>query len=266
MIINKAYKFRLYPTDEQKEQLEQYFGCTRFVFNYFLRRRIDHYAETKKSISFSEMGRELTALKLHPDYLWLQNVNRNALTYALRQLDTAYTNFFRKQGRFPKFKKKQNAQSFSLQPRYFSANENDSIVRIGQIKDIPIIISRTIEGESVSATVSKTATGKYFISISCKVEIPEPEFTGDQIGIDFGVKDFAITSDGTKHSSPKFYQKDLARLKQKQRQLSRKKKAVPIELKQGWHFLDCMKELPTNAMTFCTNYPLSWYVRTKLLA
>lgn len=225
----KFYKFRLYPNSEQKTLLEKTFGCCRFVYNHYLAKSIEDYETTRKSNSCNQNCKDLTHLK--KDYKWLSEVSSTALQQSIRHLDAAYQNFFRrvKQGKtpgFPKFKRKSSNQSFTVPkdaPSTLAIKENK--IQIPKLKFVKFKQDREIQGRIVSATVSKTSSGKYYISLCC-VDVPVEEFekTGSVVGLDLGIKDFAITSDGGKIENPKFLRKSEKRIKQLQRQLSRKQK------------------------------------------
>lgn len=225
----KFYKFRLYPNSEQKTLLEKTFGCCRFVYNHYLAKSIEDYENTRKSNSCNQNCKDLTHLK--KDYKWLSEVSSTALQQSIRHLDAAYQNFFKrvKQGKtpgFPKFKRKSSNQSFTVPkdaPSTLAIKENK--IQIPKLKFVKFKQDREIQGRIVSATVSKTSSGKYYISLCC-VDVPVEEFekTGSVVGLDLGIKDFAITSDGGKIENPKFLRKSENRIKQLQRQLSRKQK------------------------------------------
>lgn len=225
----KSYKFRLYPNSEQKTLLEKTFGCCRFVYNHYLAKSIEDNENTRKSNSCNQNCKDLTHLK--KDYKWLSEVSSTALQQSIRHLDAAYQNFFRrvKQGKtpgFPKFKRKSSNQSFTVPkdaPSTLAIKENK--IQIPKLKFVKFKQDREIQGRIVSATVSKTSSGKYYISLCC-VDVPVEEFekTGSVVGLDLGIKDFAITSDGSKIENPKFLGKSEKRIKQLQRQLSRKQK------------------------------------------
>jgi putative transposase len=231
MKINKAFKFRIYSNSQQKQFLAQSFGCARFIYNRFLRQRIDYYAENSKGLTYHNNALALTQLKKLPEFEWLNNISAQSLQQALRNLDVAYNNFFNKQAKFPNFKKKSNKQAFNV-PQDFSIHDNK--LDIPKCKGIKIKLHRTIEGTIKSITISKTPSGKYFASVLCELEIPESIFPlppckgvgGGEIGIDYGVKAFITTSDGKSIESPKFLRKSEKRLNQLSRSFSRKQPSV----------------------------------------
>lgn len=230
-VANKAYKYRIYPNKEQDVLIQKTFGCVRFVYNHFLEDRITAYTDNKESRTFFQQNKMLTVLKAENE--WLKEPDKNALQYALRDLNTAYQNFFRrvKQGKgvgFPKFKSKKNDRK-----SYATAN-NGNIIRIENGKvHLPKLgyvkakISREIPKEQriISATVSQDASGKYYVSICCTdVEIEPMPSTGAAVGIDVGIKAFAVTSDGVSYPNHKYLAKSEKKLARLQRQLSRKSK------------------------------------------
>lgn len=224
-MIQKAYKYRIYPNKGQQELLEKHFGCVRWVFNWGLGEKIKAYQKDKKQVSFFDLTKELTKLKKEKEFQWLNEVNSQSLQAALKNLDVAFTSFFRKHNRFPRFKsKKQNRKSFQI-PQNLKLQDKLSIPKIPNIK---IKKSREIQGKMKTATLSKTATGKYFISILAErnVNFPKkPKITDKTtIGIDLGLKYFATISDKRKIENPKYLEKSKKKLAKQQKRLSRKKK------------------------------------------
>ncbi|MBD2307237.1 IS200/IS605 family element transposase accessory protein TnpB [Chroococcidiopsis sp. FACHB-1243] len=217
---NKAYKFRLYPNDEQTSFLARCFGCSRFVYNHFLRLTTDVYAEAKKSLRYKDWAGLLVELK--KQFEWLKEVNSQALQQTLKDLESAFVRFFKKQGGFPNFKKRSNCQSFRV-PQHFSIDEN-GFLKLPKMTPIKMVIHKKIQGTPKNVTISKTPSGKYYASIIAEQDIPHAPLNGDQIGLDLGVKEFAITSKSEKFENPRYFQKSLRRLKIRQRRLSRKKK------------------------------------------
>ena len=219
----KAYKFRLLPTEEQSVLLSKHFGCVRFIYNHFLKEKQDHYLLNKKTLNYNTCAGNLVKMK-REGYEWLKEVNSQSLQSALMNLETAYGNFFKKKSKFPKFKsKKSNYDSFAC-PASVAVKGN--LVELPKFKEgIRFIKHREIKGKICSATVSRNPAGKYHISILTEREPTKHlEKTGRSIGIDLGVKDFAITSEGQKYTNPKFLYKFQRQLKTAQQHLSRKQK------------------------------------------
>ena len=217
---NKAYKFRIYPNDEHRKFLARQFGCSRFVYNHFLRLTTDLYAEAKKSLRYKDWARLLVELKTQ--FEWLKEVNSQSLQQTLKDLESAFVRFFKKQGGFPNFKKRSNRQSFRV-PQHFSIDEK-GFLKLPKMTLIKMVIHREIQGTPKSVTISLTPCGKYYASIVTEQNISHAPLNGDKIGLDLGVKEFAITSRAEKFENPRYFQKSLRRLKIRQRRLSRKKK------------------------------------------
>ncbi|WP_016872166.1 IS200/IS605 family element RNA-guided endonuclease TnpB [Fischerella thermalis] len=217
-IGNKAYKFRLYPNKEQSAFLAKCFVCSRFVYNHFLRLTTDVYAESKKSLRYKEWAKLLTGLK--SEFEWLKEVNSQALQQTLKDLESAFVRFFKKLGGFPNFKNKSNRQSFTV-PQHFSIDTN-GFLRLPKMTPIKMVIHREILGTPKNVTISKTPSGKYYASIVAEQDLPHAPLNGDKIGLDLGLKEFAITSKGDKFENPRYFQKSLRRLKIRQRRLTRK--------------------------------------------
>lgn len=226
--IHKAFSFRLYPTIEQEKVLTSQFGQVRFIYNFFLRKRIDYYASNKgkekQSLNYHDTAKMLTELKQQPDTIWLKESNSQSLQQSLRNLDTAYNNFFNNGFKFPNFKKKDRKQSFSV-PQHFNIDVEAELLYIPKLTPIRIILHRKIEGIIKNITVSKKPSGKYFTSVLCEIEkIVKPKEKGNQTGIDLGLKSFLVTSDNKRIDSPKFLHKYENKLIKFQRLLSRKVK------------------------------------------
>jgi putative transposase len=220
--IFRTYQFELQPTQEQKVLLDKHFGCIRYVYNYFLNERKEQYQSDKKSDNYYKQAATLTELKKQEETVWLKEVNSQSLQFALRCLDTAYVNFFRGNAKFPRFKSKKKKNSFTV-PQF--AKLGGGRFYAPKFKEgIKVNIHREVKGKIGKCTLSKTPTGKYFVSILSEEQYQPKEKTGAVCGIDLGLKDFAITSDGIKFKNNKYtkqYEKELAKA---QKHLSRKQK------------------------------------------
>lgn len=234
-IINKAYKFRIYPNKEQIDLINKTIGCTRFVYNHFLAERINIYKETEKGLTYNQSSKLLTQLK--KDILWLKEPDKFSLQNALSDLDSAYQNFFReikkgnKEQGFPKFKsKKNNKQSYRTTRMYRKENNSyninivDNKIQLPKLGWIIFAKSKEVKGKILNVTISKTNTNKYFISICCEVEIEKLSINNNKIGVDVGIKEFATTSDGEFIENPKFLKTLETKLIKEQRRLSSKTK------------------------------------------
>lgn len=219
--ITKTYKYRLYPSLQQEELLAKHFGCTRFVYNKFLALRQEQYRLTGKSDNYYTQSNLLTQLKKEQEYKWLKDVNAQSLQHSLRHLEIAYTRFFTGKGGYPKFKKKNNRNSFTV-PQFITLKDNKLF--IPKFKNgIKIKLHRELQGKILFATISKTPTNKYFVSITVKQEYNSKEPTCKEVGIDLGIKDLVITSNGEKFKNNKYLLKYEKELKKAQQHLSRKK-------------------------------------------
>lgn len=218
-----TYKFKISPNKEQEEKLNTMFGCSRFVWNYFLDLNNKIYLEAKekdlkkKHLNYYDCANKLTELKKENE--WLKDANSQSLQQTLKDLDTAYNRFFKKQSGFPNFKSKRNNQSFRI-PQFFEIK--GSKIHFPKFKEgIKTIIHREVKGNIRYATISKTKTGKYFVSITTDFEVIKERISNNQIGIDLGIKDFVVISNGEKHNLPI---KEDSKLKFLHRQLSKKVK------------------------------------------
>ena len=222
--MEKAYKFRFYPTKTQIKILNSTFGCVRYVYNHFLDLKQKLYSTEKKSMSYNQCSKELTVLKKEKE--WLKDVDKFSLQNSLKDLDKAYKNFFSGKG-YPKFKsKKDNRKSYRTN---YTNNNNieflDKWIKVPKLGKLKIRDKLKPQGRVLSATITQVPSRKYYISLCCTdIEVKKLESTNKNIGIDLGIKDFAITSDEAIIENPKYLQKSLNKLAILQRKLSRKSK------------------------------------------
>lgn len=222
MLTHKAYKFRIYPNQEQQVLINKTIGCSRFVFNYFLDKWNVTYKETGKGLSYGLCSTELTKLKREIE--WLKEPDKFALQNSLRHLSDAYTRFFKKQNKAPKFKGKKNpVQSYVTN----FTNNNIAIVnnkiKLPKLGYIRFAKSREVEGRILNATIRRNPSGKYFVSILTELDIQTLPKIASSVGIDVGLKDFAILSNGEVFKNPKFLRTLEVKLVKAQRVLSRRK-------------------------------------------
>lgn len=220
--MEKSYKFRIYPNKEQQILIAKTFGCVRFVYNYYLDKKIKLYEETKQSMSYNVCSADLTLLKKETE--WLREVDKFSLQNSLRNLDTAYQNFFKEHSGFPKFKsKKDNRKSYKTSFSNNNIEIKGNHIKLPKLGLVKFRDKQRPQGRILNATVSQTPSGKYYCSICCTdVVINKPDKTSSVIGIDLGLKDFLITSNGNKVSNLKYLSKSLNKLAKLQRALSRK--------------------------------------------
>jgi len=221
-VINKTYRFRIYPTAEQEQNLARHFGHSRFVYNYFLNQRKEQYQSGEKSDNYYKQAASLTKLKKEEGTEWLKEVNSQTLQFALKSLDSAYTNFFRGNAMFPRFKSRRNKKSFTV-PQ--SGKIIDEKLNIPKFKNgIKIKLHRELKGKIGKMSITRTPTGKYFVSIFTEQEIEQLPKTNKALGIDLGLKDFVITSDNKKFKNNRYTKRYARKLKEAQQHLSRKQK------------------------------------------
>ena len=219
--MEKAYKFRFYPTKSQIKKLNNIFGCARYVYNHFLDLKQKLYSTEKKSMSYSECSKELTFLK--KDKEWLKDVDKFSLQNSLKDLDKAYKNFFNGKG-YPKFKsKKDNRKSYRTNYTKNNIEFLDKWIKVPKLGKLKIRDKMKPHGRILNATITQAPSGKYYISLCCTdIKAEKLESTDKNVGIDLGIKDFAITSDEAIIENPKYLQKSLNKLAILQRRLSRK--------------------------------------------
>lgn len=223
VIVNKAYKFRIYPNKEQEILIAKTIGCSRFVFNRFLARWNDTYKETGKGLTYNSCSAELTQLK--KELVWLKEIDSISLQSALKSLADAFTRFFKKQNDAPRFKSKKNkVQSYTTK----QTNRNIAIVgdkiKLPKLGLVRFAKSREIQGRILNATVRRNPSGKYFVSLLAEVEVQPLEKAGSSVGVDLGLKDFAILSTGEVYSNPKWFRKLEEKLANTQHILSKRVK------------------------------------------
>ncbi|RXS90690.1 MULTISPECIES: RNA-guided endonuclease TnpB family protein [Acinetobacter] len=250
----KAYKYRIYPTSEQKVQFEKHFGCTRFIFNWALALQTKAHSETQKLLSKKDIQDQLVAMKKQPEFEWLNEVNSQSLLSGLLHLHTAYNNFFQrlKKGKvefrkikgykpnpdekrplshlvgYPRFKSKKIPQRSYQCPQHATVSFENGLLHLPKIKGIKTVFSRVFNGKIKTVTISKTATGKYYASILVESElelVASTTIQADQtIGIDMGLNHMLIQSDGNKVENPKYLRQAQNRLSIQQKIFARKKK------------------------------------------
>lgn len=221
-MVNRTYRFRIYPTAEQEILLAKHFGCTRYVYNHFLNERKEQYQADKKSDNYYKQAATLTKLKKEEDTKWLKEVNSQTLQFALRSLDTAFLNFFRGNAQFPKFKSRKHKNTFTI-PQ-FGKLEDRKIIIPKFKSGIKIKLHREVNGKIGKMNIARTPTGKYYVSIFTEQEIEELPKTNKQVGIDLGLKDFVITSNNKKFKNNRYTKKYAKQLKKAQQHLSHKQK------------------------------------------
>ena len=230
--VEKRYNYRIYPNKEQEEQIQRNFGCVRFIYNYYLAKRIEKYESGEGMYRFYDACKDLTELKRTEGYEWLRKADAHSLQNAIKNMDNAYTAFFRrvreKNGApgFPCFKsKKETRQSYTSQAQtgknviYFTDKE----IRLPKLGLVKCSVSRQIQGRILSATVTQVPSGKYYVSICFTgpgaEQLPQ---TGKRVGLHFGVKTLAVSSDGRVYENHRFLEKSQKKISRLQKRMSRK--------------------------------------------
>ena len=222
--MEKAYRYRIYPNKKQKEIIAKTFGCCRFVYNKYLAKRIEMYKQNQETFSYVQCANDMKKLK--SELVWLKEVDSTALQSSLKDLDSAYQKFFKEHSGFPKFKSKKTHR-FSYKSKCVNKNiqyygKYIKLPKLGMVKTKNKLIP---QGRILNATVSQDPSGKYYVSLCCTdVNITPFEKTENAVGIDLGIKEFCITSDGEIISNPKYLKKSLRKLAKLQKELSRKSK------------------------------------------
>lgn len=221
--IQITYKYRIYPNNEQKILLLKTFGCCRFVYNHYLALRKEVYKNTGETLNYCKCAKDLTELKA--EHTWLSDVDATALQSSLKDLDTAYQNFFKQKNGYPKFKSK-HTNRYAFKSRQVASikyeNRRIKLPKLGWLKTKNRFVPK---GRILNATVTMEPNGHFFVCLCCETDKPEPlTETGSVIGIDLGIKEFCIDSDGNKYANPKYLEQSLVKLAKLQKSLSRKSK------------------------------------------
>jgi putative transposase len=221
----KVYKYRFYPTEEQKHIFARTFGCCRFVYNWALRERTDAYYKRSERLYYEDTAGRLVLLKKQEETSWLNDVSSVPLQQALRHLDRAFRNFFEGRAHYPTFKKKRHQQSATYASNAFSWDGKSLMIAK---MDAPLDIRwhRPLPDgcKPRSVTITKDEAECYFVSVLVEEDIKALEVTPNMVGLDLGLKSMVITSNEQTHGNPKFFHKDEQKLAQAQRRHAKKKK------------------------------------------
>jgi len=241
-IINKAYRFQIYPDDTQKVFFAKHFGCVRFVYNHLLATRSNAYKNVGISMSGFQCQNLIPNLKKQDEYVWLKDVNAQSLQGASHHLESAYQRFFDKslKAGYPSFKKKGKRESFCV-PQHFTVDVQNNQIFIPKLKSgIKTVFHRSLKQveNMCSITISMSPSGKYYASINVeeyvkhKKPVVKVGRTTKTVGIDLGIKDFLVESNGRRINAPKFLRESERKLAKAQRRLSRKQKGSLNRKKQ----------------------------------
>ncbi|WP_393965747.1 IS200/IS605 family element RNA-guided endonuclease TnpB [Exiguobacterium sp. S22-S28] len=227
MLKHKAYKFRIYPTKEQEILIAKTIGCSRFVFNHFLAKWDETYKTTGKGLSYGSCSKEIPLLKQEFD--WLKEVDSTSVQISVKHLADAFDRFFKKQNERPRFKSKRHpVQSYKTNIQGKNQLPEVSIgcnkLKLPKLKWVRFAHSKQITGRILNATIRRNASGKYFVSLLVEQEINERPKTGSSVGVDVGLKNFAILSDGTAYKNDRYFRTLEKKLAREQRKLSRRQR------------------------------------------
>lgn len=249
--ITKAFKYRIYPTDEQITLLSKTFGCARYVYNHFLEFKKTEYEDSKKDYSAYDLMKLLTPLKEELD--WLKEPDKCALQNSIKDLDNAYKNFFKGAG-YPKFKSKHKSRA-SYRTNFSNNNIEllDSSIKLPKLGKVKIKDKtyRPKTGRILNATISRTKTGKYFVSISfIDVEVASLPKTGKNVGLDLGISKFITTSDMYEVLNPKYLEAEMAKFKKLHKSLSRKSNGSKNSEKARLKLAKCYEKVANQRKDF----------------
>lgn len=241
--VLKSYKYRIYPTEEQQSKLNQTFGCVRFVWNKLVE-NFNSYGSDSFDPKFSE-----ATIKSSGEFPWLNDVSAASLQQKRMDFNETKNQFFDKKRKKPlgrmKFKKRGNRDSYRLPNQKFKLDQEKSTIRLEKIGHVPIVLDRRIpdDADYRSVTVSKTPSGKYFVSILVKINVDLLPTTGKMVGIDLGLNDLMILSSGFKIENPRWFRKSQAKLASAQKHLSRKQKGSNRYHKQRIKVTRCHEKI-----------------------
>lgn len=221
-MVKKAYKYRFYPDAEQAKLLAKTFGCVRFVYNEILRYRTDAYYAAKENVSYVGANARLTAIKKQPELSWLNEVSSVPLQQCLRNQQAAFSNFFACRAKYPTFKKKNGQQSAEFTYRAFTYKDGKLCIAKSKTP-LAIRWSQPLPCDPSTITITKDCAGRYFVSCLCEFEPTLLPVTDKVVGVDVGITDIIITSDGEKSGNPRHTRKHAAKLAKAQRKLAKKK-------------------------------------------
>ena len=256
----KGYKYKLIPNQEQSETLSKYFGCVRFIYNWGLEKKIDTYKESGKSISYVQLSRELTLLKQQKEFAWLKECSSDSLIQSLRNLETAFSKFFKKNAKYPKFKSKKHSIDSVKFMQHVHFDFVNWTVKLPKIGKVDLCKSRAFNQTTCkqgTCTVSRDHCGTYWcvVTVDDLQEMPsKAEISKDSsVGIDLGIKDYAILSDGRKFSNPKHLENTKKKLAHLQKIFARKEKGSKNYEKMKIKVAKCYRKISNKRNDYLHN-------------
>lgn len=235
----RAYRYRIYPNQEQQMKIAQHFGCSRFVYNWGLETKMTQYQQDRTTLSCFDLINRLKKLKSQNE--WLKEVDSQSLQMALRNLDNAYTKFFREKKGFPNFHSRRGKQTYSIPQRCLILDRKS--VRIPKLGIVKAKIHRDCLGKTGTWTISRTPTGKYFVSITTDFTPEHKSIPNKQVGIDLGIRTYATCSDGNKIDNPKWLRESSDRLAALQHRASKKTKGSSNRKKANLKVAKCYEKV-----------------------
>lgn len=221
----RAYKYRFYPTEEQKQLLARTFGCVRYVYNWALRSRTDRYFQDGERWYYAQMSTALTALKKQEDHQWLNEVSSVPTQQALRHLDRAFLNFFEGRAEYPTFKKKRHDQAAEYSRSAFQWDGKQlTLAKMHEPLDIHWSRPLPEESKPTTVTITKDSANRYFVSFLVQEDIKPLPMTSQMVGLDLGIKSMVVESNGHTHGNPRFFARDEKKVARAERRKAKKKK------------------------------------------
>ena len=218
MIVRKGFKYRIYPNLEEQRKLAVQFGHTRYIYNWGLAQSQDKYP------GYNHLAKQLPIMKASAETAWLKEAHSQVLQQSLKDLDRAFHNFFDRRGGYPHFKSKQAKQSIHYpQPKGNWLTSDGRHIYLPKVGFVRLVLHRPLEGVMKNVTVSRTKSGRYFVSIQVEMEIAEPAFSGGAVGLDLGIRQFATLSTGEMFAPSQYYRRAQRKRRRLARQFSRKK-------------------------------------------
>lgn len=221
----KGFKFRIYPNQTQQSRIHRTLGCCRFVYNHFLALRRDEWTESQKSVTYNQTSALMTEMKRQKEYVWLNEADSMALQESLKDLERAYQNFFKKRAKYPRFKSKHvHCQSYRTRNQSNGIRIVGNKIKLPKIGEVKAKLSRCFDGKILNATITRTASGKYYVSLCVEMDMDSllRRNAGGSVGIDVGLKEFYTDSNGGTVNNPRALRRLSRKLAREQRRLARK--------------------------------------------
>lgn len=264
----KAYKYKIKPDKQQEELLQKFFGCVRYIYNWGLETKTSAYKKDGKAVNYLQLAKQLTLLKQQEDHEWLNECTTESLQQSLRSLDNAFTSFFRKKAKYPKFKSKKHSRNSAKFINSVHFNFDEWTVKLPKLGKVKLCKNRTFDHSTCkqgTCTVSQDHCGTYWCTITVDNLQPKPAKTklvkDNAVGVDLGIKDYAILSDGTKFSNPKYLNNVKKQLAHLQKRFSRTQKDSVNHEKMRVKVAKCHRKISNRRSDFL--HKLTTYLITR---